>query len=534
MKRKTISNAIRIHNVKDKNSHEWLYTQYLLYHPFQSELIDLKEARESKEECEKLFLHPTTLQDIMEDKDNIQMSDVIKVRQKVMPYIEDILEAREKIVVMNAEKIGDEIDATIAQENEECNQVRDELHPDFEVHHPDNFFEGNIPPRVRVTTYKRIDLWDKKKIRNEIRRLDPDQRYILDLFLKYARTLKLAKKAHCPFPDPPLLVIEGDAGSGKSELIRNLCQVMEIEFREAGDDPEQPYVLKGSFTGEAACNIEGQTLNSIFNIAWNKKFGEMTPALQAKKREDLKNLKLLIIDEYSMLKSDDFYRIHLRLQEIKINKLPFGGISVVLLGNILQLPPVLGNYIFEPPSSKLMKYGDLFHSLWDMFTPVILTYNHRQEGEAAYADMLKRLARGIVTAEDVALLRTRVYPENDPQIPFDTIYTFPTRVQVRQYNEKILSLLPGEYEVLSATNIMEEKRNFNPRPDEVDGKVPNTPFIQDLYLKIGAKVIMKYNIDVFDGLANGAKGVVVDFIRKDKEVTHVIIQFDHQKTGKAL
>ena len=56
----------------------------------------------------------------MEDKDNIQMSDVIKVRQKVMPYIEDILEAREKIVDMNAEKIGDEIDATIAQENEEC------------------------------------------------------------------------------------------------------------------------------------------------------------------------------------------------------------------------------------------------------------------------------------------------------------------------------------------------------------------------------------------------------------------------------
>ena len=82
--------------------------------------------------------------------------------------------------------------------------------------------------------------------------------------------------------------------------------------REREDDFDHPYVLKGSFTGEAACNIDGQTLNSIYNIAWNQKFGEMTPQLQAKKREDLKNLLLQIIDEYSMLKSDDLYRIYLR------------------------------------------------------------------------------------------------------------------------------------------------------------------------------------------------------------------------------
>ena len=186
---------------------------------------------------------------------------------------------------MNTERIGHELDAAIEQENEECNLIGDELHPDYEVHHPDFFYEGNIPPKPRVTSYKAIDLWDKKKIRTEIRRLDSDQRYVLDLFINYVRVLKLAKKGYCSFPEPPKLVVEGDAGSGKSELIRNLCQVMQLECQERGDDFDHPYVLKGSFTGEAACNIDGQTLNSIYNIAWNQKFGEMTPALQAKKEK---------------------------------------------------------------------------------------------------------------------------------------------------------------------------------------------------------------------------------------------------------
>ena len=104
----------------------------------------------------------------------------------------------------------------------------------------------------------------------------------------------------------------------------------------------------------------------------------MTPQLQAKKREDLKNLQLQIIDEYSMLKSDDLYRIHLRLKEIMVNKLPFGGVAIALFGNIIQLPPVLGKYIFEAPPSNLMKYGHLFDSLWDIRVYHFATFFKKQ------------------------------------------------------------------------------------------------------------------------------------------------------------
>ena len=50
-----------------------------------------------------------------------------------------------------------------------------------------------------------------------------------------------------------------------------------------------------------------------------------------------------------MVKSDMLYQIDQRLKEIKISQEPFGGIAVVLLGNMLQLAPVGGRYIFEPP-----------------------------------------------------------------------------------------------------------------------------------------------------------------------------------------
>ena len=534
MKRKKTSNAIRIHKIKDKNSHEWLYSQILLYRPFQDESYDLKDALESKEMCEDIFLHPATPTSIAENKDDIKNSNVLKVRHKVMPYIEDVEEAREKIAVLNLETIGTELDAQNAQDNEDCNLIQDELHPDFEVQHPDFFFEGEIPGTNRVNAYQKTDLWDNKQIRIQIRKLDPDQRYVLDHFIKYARTSQLAENGFCPFPSPPNIVIEGDGGSGKSKLIETLCQVLEKEFRRAGDDPEQPYILKGSFTGEAASNIKGLTLTSLFNLGFGNKLSAMSDKMREKKRENLQNLNLLILDEYSMVKSDMLYQIDSRLKEIKINQEWFGGISVILLGNLLQLPPVKANYIFEEPNCESWNLGYQFQSLWELFLPIRLTHNHRQEGEAEFAEMLKRSARGILTDKDVELLETRVVPENDPCIPEDTLYVFALKKTVKKYNEAKLNLLNEESECLQATNILSTRQHFEPKVDHKDGKVKGTPLLNTLHLKKGAKVILIYNVDVGDGLNNGAKGIVLDFVRKENTITHIIVEFENKDAGKSL
>ena len=128
--------------------------------------------------------------------------------------------------------------------------------------------------------------------------------------------------------------------------------------------------------------------------------------------------------------------------------------------------------------------------------------------------MLKRISRGIRNDDDLSLLSTRVFPENDPSIPIETQYIFPTLDMVKRYNEKQLSRLPGDLEVLKATNILTTKKYFEPIVHEKDGKVRGTPLADVLYLKKGARIVLTHNVDISDGLNNGAKGKVLDFVKK--------------------
>ena len=77
------------------------------------------------------------------------------------------------------------------------------------------------------------------------------------------------------------------------ELIKVLCHVLEKEFRTAGDDPDQPYILKGSFTGEAARNIAGQTLTSLFQLGFGNNLGGLTDAMRDKKGKTFRTLNYL-------------------------------------------------------------------------------------------------------------------------------------------------------------------------------------------------------------------------------------------------
>ena len=86
----------------------------------------------------------------------------------------------------------------------------------------------------------------------------------------------------------------------------------------------------------------------------------------------------MILDEYSMVKSEQMYQIHRRLQETKQSKEPFGGIAVILFGDLKQLKPVLGSWIFDAPSDSQDALSHSVKPLWDHFQPMFLRKNHRQ------------------------------------------------------------------------------------------------------------------------------------------------------------
>ena len=106
----------------------------------------------------------------------------------------------------------------------------------------------------------------------------------------------------------------------------------------------------------------------------------------------MKNLQVVIIDEISMVKVDMLYQLDLRLQEIK-EKIgtPFGGVSILAFGDMMQLKPCLGRYIFEEPQNEDFKTTHRLAPRWQMFSSVLLEKNHRQGKDKEYADLLNRI-----------------------------------------------------------------------------------------------------------------------------------------------
>ena len=130
-----------------------------------------------------------------------------------------------------------------------------------------------------------------------------------------------------------------------------------------------------------------------------------------------------MIDEFSMMKCDILYRIHLRLSEIRHSNQYFGGVLVILFGDPAQLKPIRGSYIFAAPNCQDYKlaYGDGTDSLWRSFSVINLEENHRQGEDKSYADMLNRMRVGKHTQEDVEALKTRIRKKGSSVI-FQTFY----------------------------------------------------------------------------------------------------------------
>ena len=140
---------------------------------------------------------------------------------------------------------------------------------------------------------------------------------------------------------------------------------------------------------------------------------------------------MLIIDEISMVGSDFLLEIHRRLSEIMGNDSPFGGVSVLAVGDLYQLPPVGHPFIFSPPQDL---FAHIHMPLWqEHFRIVELTDIMRQRNDIQFAQLLNRVRTVSQTKEDIKVLCQRMISPDNPDFPQDALHVYATNNNVDKH-----------------------------------------------------------------------------------------------------
>ena len=474
--------------------------------------------------CTRLYL---------ENEEAIQL-----VKNNLLPFAKGVEEARQNVIdVLEADQtknhtVGDHLDPEQEKDILECQEEQEEIHPDFSHLDPDDLeINDNLQQIRKMARNIHIRTPDERLL--EARRLDKFQKQALHIAIKYAEDIVISRKGKAPYPNPPFLLVHGGAGSGKSTLINVISQYVHNLLRKDGDELDCPYVLLSAYTGTAAANIEGQTLHTLFSFNFGAGYMSLSDKARDEKRTLYKNLKMLIIDEISLVDSDMLYKIDLRLREITEKGVPMGNIAVIVLGDLMQMSPVTGRYIFLEPRDKHFSIANDIDPLWKKFSCLNLEINHRQGEDREYADMLNRIRIGKETEEDIEKLKERVRDRNHPDIleAKDALYIFGTNKNVNKMNERRLKETTGEEYMIPAICYHKSIQNFQPSEGKA-GEVNKTPFQKNLRLKVGVKVMLTYNIDTSDGLTNGARGDLIGVvIDEQKKVKKLIIKFEKENVG---
>jgi ATP-dependent DNA helicase PIF1 len=310
-----------------------------------------------------------------------------------------------------------------------------------------------------------------------------------------------------------VVFITGKAGTGKTTLIKELKSKL-----------NNAVVLAP--TGIAAINIEGQTIHSYFNfpIEYIDADAIDQQYVYQYNLTKLFYLTTLIIDEVSMVRSDMMDRIDKVLRVAKRNQLPFGGVKVLLFGDLFQLPPVMKNDKDQDEhvemigkrenDAKQTNYSNLYDIIMDKYhgiyffnAPVFkqnnlliieLTKVYRQS-DRAFIDVLGKIRDGTVTEQDLKIFGTRVAK---PQMKQKVITVTPYNKVVSRINHKELDNISNQaFEYEGRVTTYEE------------GYVPrDLPNERKVVLKPGARVMTLMN-DRDQKFANGTIGTISKIVR---------------------
>jgi len=266
------------------------------------------------------------------------------------------------------------------------------------------------------------------------------------------------------------LFVTGRAGTGKSTLLRALRDMIS----------QEAVVLAP--TGLAAVNVGGQTIHSFFGFP--PRLIRPDDIRRSRNGRLMRRLKLIIVDEVSMVRSDLMWAID---QSLRLNRgrprEPFGGVRLLLFGDLHQLPPVVqsGEVAEHLESAHGGPFFFQIPALGEGAGMSLIELEHvfRQNDEMLLR-VLNRIRDGEVTEEDLAVLNVRAHAIRTLGEGESFVILTPTNAAAQRINTAYLEALPGEVRPYEA-GISGE---FNESAHPTDAT---------LLLKPGAKVILLRN-----------------------------------------
>jgi hypothetical protein len=386
---------------------------------------------------------------------------------------------------------------------------------------------------------------DQLTLEERVSMLNQDQRRVFDNVKAHLLHQKSHEANECSCDLKPLrMFVSGVGGTGKSFLIEAIRALVYGMWSS-----DSLLCAIAAPTGLAAFNVGGITMHRLFQLPVEhtaKAAGYWSLPKQSQKvmRATLCDVKLFIVDEVSMVSSLNLAYMHMRLEELFGGSEWFGSRDIMFVGDLLQLQPVRGNPVFEKVSTKSLLSKLRCAAAINIWNDCVvydeLTINERQKNDPQFSSMLHSVRRGCPIEETVGILKKRVIQVSvsDKFTEFQLsgrapVCLFPKRKACYQFNTEMLQKLGPQIcelfcsdEIDEAAGTRKMTKKVIEHLDKMNDDCNMTAGLEaKLSLAVGARVMLRRNIDTKAGLVNGAIGTVLAI-----SANYVTIQFDHLST----
>ena len=359
--------------------------------------------------------------------------------------------------------------------------------------------------------------YDTIGLSERIAMLNEDQRRIFDQVSDHLNHQLRHEVDGCKCKDlkPLYMFVSGVGGTGKSFLIETVRSLVKEIWKD--DASNDTICAVAAPTGLAAYNVGGVTVHRLFQLPIEHEgktagYWSLSKVAQKVMGTNLRSLKLIIIEEVSMLSNLNLAYIHLRLEELFGGSGDdyFGSMNMLFVGDILQLPPVTGSPVFSKLCNNLIARrmeSIASVNIWkDAIVYDELTLNEQQKKDGLFVNLLDQVRRGSPTPESLQCLKLRVIdvPVVDKYVELSKsgskpVCLFPTRKACREFNDKMLSALDNELHKIVCIDEIDETssshkwtKKAQKQLEKLNNDSNRTAGLEaELTLAVGARVMLQ-------------------------------------------